>query len=300
VEIVDGQLHEPGVWLEWKGAPPATWHDVLTESLLTTTDAVGVHGAVLMPSDVVWAESVAAAYPGRFTVIPRLNPGFDDPERREMEPEDPDIEEQISAAFARPGVTGIRFSIGFWEEIVERWHAGRFDRALGACAEQGVPIFLFVSGHLELVEPVAQRYPDVPIVVDHMGLRQPPLEPVDSPPWARLDELLALAKYENISVKLCGATSLSLEDYPFRDSWPHVERMLEAFGAGRLFWASDISRFRGRLGHHTFAVAEADYVGKHTYAESLAFYRDSDLSEDEKELILGGTIRRILNWPAVP
>lgn len=275
------------------------WQDVLTESLLTTTDAVGVDGAVLMPSDVVWAESVAAAYPDRFTVIPRLNPGFDDPEGREMDPEDPDIEQQIGAAFARPGVSGIRFSIGFWEEIVERWHAGRFDRALGACAKQSIPIFMFVSGHIELVEPVAQRYPGLPIVVDHMGLRQPPLEPVDSPPWARLDELLVLAKYENISVKLCGATSLSLEGYPFRDSWPQVERMLEAFGAGRLFWASDISRFRGRLGHHTFAVAEADYVGKHTYAESLAFYRDSDLSENEKELILGGTIRRILSWPAV-
>ena len=71
MEIVDGQLHEPGVWLEWKDAPPAMWHDVLTESLLTTTDAVGVHGAVLMPSDVVWAESVAGETDYLLSIVAR-------------------------------------------------------------------------------------------------------------------------------------------------------------------------------------------------------------------------------------
>jgi L-fuconolactonase len=298
MEIVDGQLHEPGVWFEWAGAPNEMWHTVLTESLLTTTDAVGVDAAVLMPSDTDWAEGVASSYPGRFAVIPRLYPGPPNPAGTEIDPEAPDIEEQIVAAFARPAIKGIRFALGFWEEVVARWKEGAFDNAVEACARHDIPIFMFVSGHMDIVAPLAERYPGLRIVVDHMGIRQPPLEPVDSPPWRRLDELLALGKYPNISVKLCGAPSLSLTGPPYADSWPAVERMLEAFGAERLFWASDISRFRGRLGSHRFAVAEADYVGKHTYAESLAFFSESSLSAAEKQLILGGTIRRILDWPA--
>jgi L-fuconolactonase len=298
MEIVDGQLHEPGVWFKWEEASQETWHTVLTESLLTTVDAVGVDGAVLMPSDTVWAERVAEAYPGRFAVIPRVYPGPPNPAGAEIDPEAPDIEDQLTAAFARPGIKGIRFALGFWDDVVERWKQGAFDRAVDACARHDIPIFMFVSGHMDLVAPVAERYPDLPIVVDHMGIRQPPLEPVDSPPWRRLGELLALGRHPNVSVKLCGAPSLSLEGPPYADSWPAIEATLEAFGADRLFWASDISRFRGRLGAHRFPVAEAEYVGKHTYAESLAFFSESPLSESEKELILGGTIRRILDWPA--
>jgi L-fuconolactonase len=299
MEIVDGQLHEPGVWFEWKDAQPETWHNVMTESLLTTMDAVGVDAAVLVPSyDQVWTQRVAAEYPERFASVPRLYSGPPSPPSDEIDPEAPDIEDQLVEMFGRPGIRGIRFSIGFWDEVVARWKEGAFDRAVEVCSRHDIPIFLFASGHIDIVAPVAERYPDLQIALDHMGIRQPPLEPVDSPPWRRLDELLELAKYPNICVKLCGAPSLSLEGPPYSDSWAALERILEAFGASRLFWASDISRFRGRLGARQFTVAQADYVGKHTYAQSLAFFADSSLSDSEKQLILGGTIRQILDWPA--
>jgi L-fuconolactonase len=306
VEIIDGQLHEPAIWSDWDGASREVRHRVLTESLLTSTDAVGVHGAVIMPStDQLWAEEIAATYPDRFAVIPRLaplpgdsDPNALDPEGRELDPEAPDIREKIAELSARPAIKGIRFSISFWDEVVELWHAGRFDRALEACAELGVPIFMFVSGHLEIVAPVAEKYPDLPIIIDHLGLRQRPLEQQDSPPWRRLGELLALAQYPNVAVKVCAPPAMSEEGYPYRDSWAPVEQMLHAFGIDRLFWASDISRIRGRLGSYRFQEALADYPGKHTYAESLAFFRYSSLSDAEKQMILAGTIRRFLNWPA--
>jgi L-fuconolactonase len=297
MEIVDGQLHEPGVWFEWEEAAPETWRTVLTESLLTTMDAVGVDAAVIVPTEREWAEQVAAAHPGRFAVVPRVYPGPPNPLGDEIDPEAPDIEDKLVETFGRPGTKGIRFSVGFWDEVVGRWKAGAFDRAVEVCARHDVPIFLFASGHMDIVGPTAERHPDLRIVLDHMGIRQPPLEPVDSPPWRRLDELLKLASYPNIFVKLCGAPSLSLEGPPYADSWSAIERILDAFGPERLFWASDISRFRGRLGARRFAVAEADYVGKHTYAQSLAFFAESALSDSEKGLILGGSIRRILDWP---
>jgi predicted TIM-barrel fold metal-dependent hydrolase len=305
MEVIDGQLHEPSLWADYEGASPEEWHRALTESLMSSTDAVGVDGAVIMPStDQPWAEGMAAAYPNRFAVVPRLapmsgdgDPNGLDPEGREIDPEAPDIKEQIANIAERPGIKGLRFSISFWDEVIELWHKGRFDRALEACAEVKLPVFMFVSGALELVAPVAEKYPDLPIVIDHIGLRQRPLEVQDIPAWARLGELLALAKYPNIAVKVCAPVAMSDDGPPYQDSWAAVESMLESFGVDRLFWASDISRIRGRVGAYRFEEALVDYPGKHTYAESLAFFRDRSLSDSEKQMILGGTIRKVLDWP---
>ena len=159
---------------------------------------------------------------------------------------------------------------------------------------------MFISGHLDRVGPLAARYPKLTLVVDHLGLAQPPLEAPDSPPFARLPGLLELAAHPNVAVKLCGAPSLSLEPYPFEDVWAPVREIVDAFGADRLMWASDISRFQGRVGW-ALRVPGADghYTGKHTYAESLALFRDTGLlSQNEREQVLGGTVRRILEWPA--
>ena len=75
-------------------------------------------------------------------------------------------------------------------------------------------------------------------------------------------------------------------------------RLIDAFGPERLIWASDIGRFHGRMGWEAlpaFSNAQEDYVGKHTYAESLSLFRDTnELDQREKELILSGTARRIL------
>ena len=51
---------------------------------------------------------------------------------------------------------------------------------------------------------------------------------------------------------------------------------------------------------HAPIALQALKKGKHTYAESLAFFKDSErLTCDEKQLILGGTVRRVLRWHPV-
>jgi L-fuconolactonase len=303
IEIVDAQLHDPGAWLEWDNADQETRRGILTELVLAITEAVGVDAVLLFPSaeEESWAEQLSTKWPGQFAFVPRANPGIAHQENA-LDPEAANVEERIAAARLRPGVKGMRFvaSKSFWPEGVESLTAGRWDRALAACEREGLPIFMFASGNLEVVAPVAKAHPDLTIIVDHIGMKQPPLENLDNPLWKALPDLLELARYPNIGIKMCGAPSLSTEPYPFLDAKEPVRRIIDTFGPERLMWASDIGRFRGRVGWHMrIPEGQGDYAGKHTYAEALAFYTEADwLSETEKELILGGTVRRLLDWPA--
>jgi L-fuconolactonase len=87
--------------------------------------------------------------------------------------------------------------------------------------------------------------------------------------------------------------------------WPHVLRVVEAFGVDRLVWVSDISRFQRRTSWDWAGRAARDYpfahVGMHTYADAVELYRSTTrLSAAEKAQLLGGTLRRLLRWGGRP
>lgn len=51
--------------------------------------------------------------------------------------------------------------------------------------------------------------------------------------------LLRLADSRRATVKLSGFAKFSTQDFPFADTWPFAEALLEAFGADHCVWASD-------------------------------------------------------------
>jgi predicted TIM-barrel fold metal-dependent hydrolase len=299
MEILDAQLHDPGPILAWDRADEDTRQDLLTELLHSMMESVGVDGALLFPSlaQEGWAEGLCRQAPGRYAFVPRVNPGIPNQEAA-LDPEASDVDEQIATVRRRSGVAAFRFVISAWPESIAKFESGAWDRALRACEEQRVPIFVFSSGRLDLVERLVDSYPRLPVVVDHIGLKQPPLEHLDTPRWKELPLLLKLSERPNVYVKMCGAPGLSSDPYPYRDVWGHIRAIVDAFGAERLIWASDISRFRGRVGWHMRLTPEqVDYVGQHSYAESLGLYRDTDLlTADEKSWMLGKSVRSLLNW----
>jgi L-fuconolactonase len=299
MEIVDAQLHDPAPWLTWDD--PESRRKALTETLLTMTEATGVDGVVLFPvEDPDWALEVAQQWPGRFAVVPiiRRQAAPPLPGPTQMNIADPDLEERIEAVAGIPGVVAIRIAVGVFAEELERFTHGNYDRAFAACERVGMPVFFMISGHVEMTAAVAEAHPNLSIIIDHIGLPQPPMEVRDTPPFAGLAALLELARYPNIAIKMCGAPSLSDQAYPFDDVSEPVRRIVDAFGANRLMWASDIGRFQGRIGWNIRVPgADQQYPGKHTYAESLAFFRDTDiLTEQEKELVLGQSARTWLRW----
>jgi L-fuconolactonase len=295
--VIDGQLHEPPVTRDWP-VDESTRHDLLDELQLALMAAVGVDRAVLFPTDLDWALQAAERYPERFTVVPMFSAGgrFGLPAADALE-----IEAEIERLSSIRGVVGFR--------IVRTVPDGRgghvlapaeaFDRLAAACARAGLAVFMSTVGDLVTPGVLAERHPEIAVVVDHLGLPQPPSYKRASPPFRALAELLALARHPNLAVKCSGLPTLSTRPYPFDDLWPHLHAVIDAFGPERVMWGSDFSRVLGRAGFH-FRIpgGEQDYQGKHTYAQALHYLADSEqLDRDQKGWILGRTAQRLLNWP---
>ena len=290
MKIIDAQIHGVGPWATWTAEPVELQHRVLTELVIAYLDAVGVHGAVLFPGgDAAEAAWAAEHLPDRFAYVPHISP------------DESDVDGAVRAAKHSPGLLGLRALIGWPLDGTEvrRLESGVWDPVFAACERHQVPLFLFITGWLPQATGIASRFPKLKLVVDHLGLRQPPLDKAEEPPFKSLPHLLELSKFPNVYVKLCGLPALSREPYPYTDVKPHLRSIVNAFGAERLMWASDTTRFAGRIGIGGYQNPHTvgDYPGKHTYAESLHFIRDSDvLSASEKEEILGGAARKILGW----
>src|SRR5256885_9093944 len=94
---------------------------------------------------------------------------------------------------------------------------------------------------LHRIDGIAARYPDLRLIIDHLGLVRPQ---VDHAAFARLSELLALAKRPNIAVKASAVTEYSSETYPFPILHDYLRQVFDAFGPKRMFCGSEISRVR--------------------------------------------------------
>jgi L-fuconolactonase len=286
--IVDAQLHEISPWLS-TAEEPEVRYEVMTEIVLGWMDAVGVDLTLLNPIDPAFSEWAVSHAPDRLRSVLTM-----------LAPDDAVVE----AARTDAGVVGVRLILGVSEidrdgREVGRLQRGEYASVLGVCESESIPVFAFATGHVPHLAAAAEAYPGLTLIVDHFGLRQPPMDELGAEPWQRLDDVIELSRYPNVAVKATGAPGLSRSEFPFADVWPHLHRLIEAFGADRIMWASDIGRFHGRMGWDALPSmrrGQSDYAGKHTYAESLSLFREtSELGDAEKELILGGTARRLLH-----
>jgi predicted TIM-barrel fold metal-dependent hydrolase len=293
MEIVDAQLHDFGPQRHWGDVSASVRHGVMTELMLAWMDATGVSKALIFPTDDQWTHAAITEFPNRFAGVYKIA----DPERS-------DVVEQVAESKTWPGSLGLRLSFGRlpWDPEgaigSAKFTSGAFHPFFEACESQRVPLFCSAYGFMNNIAKAAEDFPGLQLIVDHMGIAQPPLNPRENPPWRSLSNLLPLARYPNIAVKMTGAPVLSDEPYPYLDLWPHLRGMLDAFGAERVMWASDIGRFQGRIGwENLYPEAHSDYHGKHSYAESLfCVLHSTFVSESERALLLGGTVKRLLKW----
>ncbi len=142
-------------------------------------------------------------------------------------------------------------------------------------AAHGVTYDLLVhTRHLRHVQTMAERCPDLRLVVDHLA--KPPIAKHGFQEWAR--EFKSLAAYPNISCKLSGlVTEANWNSWTVDDLRPYVECALDVFGPERLMFGSD----------HPVCLLAASYARVlDTFQETLAGIR-----EDDRNLIFAENAR---------
>ena len=260
------------------------WSGVLTgpdevtgDDMVAAMDAVGVDGALLVSPfsmyryDASYAMEARAAHPGRFGLI------------KPFDPHSESVEEEIANWASLPGVVGARIMLT--AEPFEPDDSG-VNRILSAGGKAGIPINIMCSGKLPLLGELARRNPETQIVVDHVGLLQPHEPPAPPDSFGDLANVVSLAAFDNVAIKISGACTLSQQPFPYLDIWEPLSKILDAFGIERCMWGTDWTRATSLV----------------TYAEATEAFRHTDtLTEHEKSMLMGGTLQQVFGWtPTAP
>lgn len=275
MQIIDSQVH---IWAPETREKPWDWVDAAKphrpeplghEELLREMDAAGVRRAVLVPP--TWETDrndtsleAARLHPDRFAVMGRLT--LDAPESRE----------RIAAWKDQPAMLGIRLT--FHRGRYRTWlDDGTIDWFWAAAERYDVPVMALAPHHLPRLAEVAARHPGLRLCIDHMGLNNSlvgkPLGPI-------IDGVLKLASLPNVAVKASALPCYSTESYPYPSLHPQVRRVVDAFGPKRVFWGTDLSHLPC------------------PYGQALTLFTEElDLTDDEKEWILGRALAEWLDWP---
>ncbi len=303
IEIIDAQVHLNQLVPDWQTAPT----DAVIATGIQAMDAVGIDYVLigeargfaanmqpqgqLLPNGAVrtdypFSERAVQLHPERFTYHVRIDY------------RDPDVDRLAAEVAGRRGARSMRIVPVPQTDEVASLERGDFEPLFAAAERHRVPVFAWVPGRASLLEPYIRKFPKLQFIVDHCGVGIAPIRIGELPPTvatsvtpllpdrvAQLERVCELAQYPNVALKWSHAPGLlSAEEYPYRDVLPLLRKAINAFSVERILWASDYTVARDRNGN--------------SWAQCLYYLLDTDqLTTTEKEWILGGTLRKVLDWP---
>lgn len=233
--------------------------------------AAGVDRAVLAPPS--WeppanqtSQRAAGSYPDEFVVTAELD--------WSVEPDAQRVENWRK----QPGTHGLRLIFNTPEKQTHL-ASGSVDWIWAAAERADLPVMLLVPGAVSELGPVAGRYPGLRLCIDHLGI---PRGAKDSAAFEHLPDLLALARFPNVSVKIGGYPTYStVDDWPHPSLHGHFRKVYDAFGPQRIFWASDLTRMSC------------------PYRQVVTMFTEGIpwLTQEDKRLIMGESVCRWLDWP---
>jgi L-fuconolactonase len=269
--IVDAQVH---IWAAdrpdrpWPSSGRSAPHrsePFSADDLLAEMNSAGVDRVVIVPPS--WegdrndlALEACREHPERFAIMGRLDP-------------DPANAPMLASWRAQPGMLGMRFTLRPEHSWVTD---GSTDWLWQGAERHGLPVMMSCPGMLEVVDRIAERYPGLRLVVDHLALARAK----DAAAFADLPNLLALAKRPNVAAKASALPCYSSESYPYRNLHPYIRQVFDAFGPRRTFWGTDLTRLPC------------------SYRQGITFFTEElpFLSEAEKEWVMGRAVCEWLGW----
>lgn len=253
------------------------------EAALAAMDSIGIQGAIIdeyrgpdengAPKPCITlpgghhrpispgAQMASLLHPERFCYVQRVHA------------HDPDLADVIRLSRADPACRGLRAEARADAELTGLRN-GAYRQVFAQAANHALPLCVLIPGHVELLEPSIAEFSACRFVIDHIGMPATP---------EGFAYVLGLSKYANVSLKWCHPhRTFPDAPYPFVSAVEGLQRAIEAYGRERIMWASDFTAVR--TGHR--------------WADTLFYLRDSDrISREDKDWILGGTARRLFDWP---
>jgi len=136
-----------------------------------------------------------------------------------------------------------------------------------------------IGYQVENLRKLVQSYPDLNLVICHLGLPYPGLED-NAKLYTTWKELIFLGKNPNVWIDIASLPALfSKYEYPYPEAQKYLKVVYEMVGASRLIWGSDIPGILTQI----------------TYKQCLDFIKNhcNFFSEEEKKDILGGNAKRL-------
>ena len=126
------------------------------------------------------------------------------------------------------------------------------------------------------VDAMCDKFPDTPVVVDHLARIGTDGQFKDED----LSNLCKLARHKLTYVKVSAFYALGKKKPPYLELVPVIKRVFEAFGPQRLMWASD---------------SPYQLQGENTYQASISLVRDhlDFLSNEDRQWLLAKTAERV-------
>ena len=212
--------------------PPPSLHaiyrDFLPDELAPRLRAHGIDGTVLVQSlptlaDTAFLLQLARENPFVLGVV-----GWADLKA-------PDAARQVAALAADPALKGLRPMLQDLDDT--RWiDDPTLGPAIDAMLRAGLCFdALVLPRHLPALLAFAQRYPALPIVIDHAA--KPPIARGEYSAWAA--DMEQLAELPQVSCKLSGLVTEAGPGWSPADLQPYTALVLAAFGPRRVIWGSD-------------------------------------------------------------
>jgi len=271
--ISDDLARYPRAPIGGKQSGWATTRPVTAEGMVERMDEAGITQSVLVQATTAYGYDNSyvldsrAARPDRFIAV-----GTVDPLR-------PDAADNLAAVTGEGGLSGVRlFTSGSTVPTQGEWFAApETDPFWRKAAELGVTVCLQMrlGPATAQVHELLRRHPSVHVLLDHMGYPD-----IAASPTAAGKEVAELAVHPGLHLKLTHRNLERLQDVG-KEAAGFLEPVLEAFGANRIAWGSNLP------------------AAEQSLPELVALAQDvlADVAEADRREIFAGTARRL--YPAL-
>lgn len=249
------------------------------ENIVEMMKFAGVSKAILLQNPLIGDENdviedAIKKYPGRFIGTIQVDP---------TRPDAADVIRKYSEN-PRHNILKFEMSDGWgWNGV----HKGLyltdecFTPVWAIASERGLPVVIDpgrpnnAGYQVEAIDHVTSAYPQITFVLEHLGA----MNRANLHLKERWTQMVSIGKKKNVYLGIASVASGLRDDFPCREALGLIREGVELAGSDKLIWGSDIP---GTFAQYTYPQM-IDMIVK--YADFL--------SEDEKDMVMGGTARKV-------